>query len=1213
MIKGGLQVPVDNTNGIDSLIGHMQRDGVKTAGSTFINNPTIQYKKLATPGDIAPSLSDISSATQAPKEPLANRILKAEVGAAKAVYNWVKPAAKNAYGLVSQPFQAVPKVGFALTHGGQMEDSWTREQYNKKVADVNSQYNSLNDALRDGRMDKPAYDKALEDLNSWSGTQLDELHQKMVDANLRVNGFRDWQTGQYKETATPSDIFNIVDGAVSIYAVGTAGMGKGAIMQSAKEGLFKSGGNFFTESIAYKFPKTAGVIDGVLSKTITKIPGLNEYADRQIAKLGGDITAKAFVKSALAETIMNAPLRQMNMESAREVVDSIMKGEFLKTPEGKSWINSGVAQSFMLAGMALEGGPLGFLTKYLGKAGSATKVALFGDQAVKELDGITGSKLDHFFRILSGDANDATLGYKWLTEHPDEMARFKSVYATWLDSGKLDNIWQDAAAGIIKDLSAGGKELNIENAMAHMFNWQRAGEIGNEITKTLQAAGKLEAGQQVAVVTFSREAQTAVRKDVANVIKDIANQAKLSGDVPKEVVLQAQKDAAIRYLSDHQAMGTAWAQHDGLVSDMVNAISDAKTAFGKKDESIVSAIKVKETAAAVKGVPRALTKKLAELGYYVGLPKNIGNPFVSIAEAAGTKLETTLISAPQNGMAKALGLTREAPVSDLQKMLGDDIAAVRGSSPIYGQVGALLRKSGLGLEEANKEAYKIITTNMAERIDKLGVGGVDTMNKLQQYAENSKTITDLRGMTQSEIQKAVGGISKATAKEIQKAIIQSHLDVPLEIRGLGDKIVDFAHKINPLQGVYQRMQGAARYSFNPFFQVQERAETKILSIMNTNGDNAFAATFGRFNPQTRQYLDEVATKMEKFNILEGTRYGEAANTNVVGRITASIGTMQKRDLASIVDSMAGKMGMSVDDLLTQHSAEVIDAIRPIVQYPKNGVINSNFARTLNFIAFPSRYNIKVAKLAVDTLARQTPAVQVAVTKGLMDFGNWLNSDEGLAWRQDYAKEIAFIKWLTPLGNLDWTFRTLQGKNTSYSEFGMLGGLPLGVFTQILNDQGVIDTQSPFIDPTSGAIYGKKIPTSVKGRLASALMDMLGSTFTYPGRTLALPGKTAFLRDVAYRVTGSSGRDFATKAPDMGKLTPEQAKAQKFWENRANPPAALPPMPVQTVPQADVKTAPPLPARGRHSKTEIRQARLASKASKGKKTKQPVNFNQVINR
>lgn len=1235
MKKLGLQAPPVNAPLVDSLIGNMHKDGVKTAGTSFLNAPNMTIKNPAKIGDIAPSFANIQTSVRGTNVSFRDKL----VGPAQAVsdftVNAVKPGLKNMWGIVSSPFVGLPKVGFAITHGGQMEDAYYYDKYRKQIDEVNVQWAAIEKGLTDGTLTKTEYDKAISNLGSWSGDAIDTAHARWKQADLVTNGYRDWQTGNYKEHVGIGDVYNIIDGAISVYTLGTAGMGKGVIMNSAKEGIFKTGGNFVVESIGTVIgPKAAGLIDDVVSKVVTKIPGLNEYADRQILKLGGDVTAGAFFKATMAEVIINSPMRRMNMDSAVTIVDSVMNDKFFQTPEGQHWINSGAAQSILLAGMALKGGPIGFITHYLGKAGSGVKVAMFGDESVSYLnklsrlsnddavklisefaDGTQGSKLDHFFRILSGDANDARLGYQYLVAHPDKMAQFKSVYATWLGSGKLDNIWQDAAAAILKDLSAGGKALNIENAMDHMFRWQQVAQIGDDATKALINAGKLRVGQQAAVVTFSREAQVAVRKDITDIVKDIAEKAKLSGDVPKEVVLKAQKDAALRYLSDHQAKGTAWAQHDGLVKDMVDAISDAKTAFsGKKGlgDSIVNAIKVKETATIVSGVPRKITKQLSELGYYLAIPKNVGNPFVSVADAATTRLETTLISAPKNGLGKALGLSKPSRMEDLAAVLGDDIAAVRGADPTFGAIGAMLNKAGLGLGDAHKEAYKLITTNMAEGINTadVGVDGINAISKLQMYADKSRTITDLRGMTQNEIMKALNLTDKSAAKMVQQAIVNAHITVPIEIRGMGDRIVDYAMKINPLQGLYQRTQGALRYSYNPFFRVQESAETKLLGLMTTNGDNAFLSTFGRMNPQNTQYLDEVTTKMRQYGILEGTMFGEAATTGVVGRVSAKIGTMQQRDLASVVDSMAGKMGMSVDDLLTHHANDVIDAVRPIVQYPKNGVLNSNFMRTLNLVAFPARYNIKVSAMTLNALARQTPVVQVAVTKGLLNFGNWLNTDEGLAWRQDYSKEIAFIKWLTPLGNLDWAFRTLQGKNNSYSEFGMLGGLPLGVITQMLESQGVIDNQAPFIDPKSGVAYASKIPISVQGRLASALMDLLGSTFTYPGRTLLLPGKTAALRDVAYRVTGSSGQDFETRQPDLSRLQPEQQRAQKFWYDRANPDQTLPALTPNT-PPVNINEIAPLPTPGRHTKVDIRNAKKST--AKGKKTKQPVPFAQVVGR
>jgi hypothetical protein len=429
---------------------------------------------------------------------------------------------------------------------------------------------------------------------------------------------------------------------------------------------------------------------------------------------------------------------------------------------------------------------------------------------------------------------------------------------------------------------------------------------------------------------------------------------------------------------------------------------------------------------------------------------------------------------------------------------------------------------------------------------------------------------------------------------------------------------------NPLQRFYSRAQGALRYSWNPFFRVQEITETKILSALALPPEATAMSVMRRLKPGSTKQLDEVVTKMEQYQMLSATRYGEAAVNVALGKVTATISKTQKRDLASLVMTIGERMGVDdIDMLLTKHSEEIMDIIRPIVQYPERGIINSNFARTMNIAVFPSRYNVKVTSLAVKALAQQRPSVQGAVLRGIVDFKDWLGSDVGLAWQQDYASEIQLFKWLTPVNSLDWTMKRLQGQNSSWSDIGLVGGLPFGVWTQILSSQGIIGMETPYVSPKTGEIYDKRIPVSAQGRMAMAITDMLSSTFTYPGRTLGLPGKGQITREVAYRATGASWRDFTSESYANTDLPPEAQRAQSYWANRAkemgldgNEGMGAPKPAATPVPSTDINTnlktlQSQYGAAKKFSKRDIREVKKTG--SNGKRTKQPVPFEQLVDK
>lgn len=1253
-IKLGLRTgdPTQAANAIDGIIGRMANEGVKTAGKfTASAQPQAQKPFISK----AANMPTVSSPVQ---KSFSDKI----VGGGKAVGGFVadiaKSSGKNVWGLVSTPFQVTKDVAYIATHGGNDRYQEATKNLKAKTDEVNSTYTRLNNDLMAGRLSQSEYDRQLGELNSWSGSTLDELRSKQSQAKLETYGYRDWQTGQYKDNVSPGDIFNIFDGGLTIASFGTAGAAKGMVMKTAEEGLFKNGGTFMLKSLAKvagnDFAVGVGVkassgkaavvlskVDDIVAKTIQKVPGLREYSERQIAKLGGDASAKQFVKSAIAETIIHAPLRRSNMESAQTIVDSIMTRDFLSTEEGESWLSSGASQSVLAAMMLLEGGPIGASLKYLSKVGNKARIMAFGDNAVSaftKLDdevlvkyagnpellnilqsqaekGVSGTNVDHFMRLISGDADDAVLGYKWLADHPEKADAFRSFAASVLNKKYASNVYQVAAAGIIKDLLAQGKAVNVDDSMAHLFNWQGSGELVEELTKRAVAQGILKPGQRLSATRWTRELQNQVRKNITSVMRDVSKQiddAKAAGQViEKGTKLATQKQAVLEYIQGEVSRGAVWAQHDGLVEDIVNRVTSAQRAFsGKKKlgKSIVGAITDVDTAKAapkIKGASKIM-KELADAGYVVSKPELITHPFVSIADAKGYQIESILVGEVKNGLAQTLGLTKKASVDDLSAVLGDDVARVYGANKAYGRVGALLSKLGIGFDDAHKDAYRLIRTSAANHIDdaKIGTGGVEALKKLNDYAENSKTITDLRQMTKNEISKALN-ISKESAGKVQQSLIQAHLDVPAHIRGLGDSAVDLASKYNPLQQTYQRIQGTLRYTYNPFFRVQEVAETKLLS---------WATGFKRLGGTSRQDLDTIVDKMDNLRLLESTQYGEAAGNVALGRITANITKFQKRDIAAVVDGMAQKMtNGNVDELLSRHTDDVLAVIRPIVQYPTSGALNSNFARTLNLVAFPARYNIKVTSLALQTLARQTPTVQATVMRGLWDFDSWLKTDDGMAWRQDYAAEIAAFKWLTPVGSISWAMDRLQGENGSWRDIGMVGGLPFGVFTQILTNQGVLPEQAPYVDPKTGDIYSRRIPESIRGRVSMAIMDMLGSTFTYPGKTLALPSKSGFVRGAAEKLTGSTGRDFRYEKYTPEDLSPNKRREQQFWAERSGnveeqpvTPDGPAPLPIYSQPG----TAPI--SSERYSKSDIREASKAgSRAKKAAKTKQPVPFTQIF--
>ena len=183
--------------------------------------------------------------------------------------------------------------------------------------------------------------------------------------------------------------------------------------------------------------------------------------------------------------------------------------------------------------------------------------------------------------------------------------------------------------------------------------------------------------------------------------------------------------------------------------------------------------------------------------------------------------------------------------------------------PTIKAIAGLFEQGGISPQEARTAAGRKLAESLASSLSTtdtgkeiglvlrkgsgdLATGGQAILSKLQKFIEDKpgisglnkisageSALTDIRQMTISEIQQALKDksgklIKESDAKNIRKAILQGYQNIPLEYRGLGEKVTDTLYSVNPLQKYYSRIQGALRYTYNPFFRLQESAETKIL-------------------------------------------------------------------------------------------------------------------------------------------------------------------------------------------------------------------------------------------------------------------------------------------------------------------------------------------------------------------------------------------------
>jgi hypothetical protein len=286
------------------------------------------------------------------------------------------------------------------------------------------------------------------------------------------------------------------------------------------------------------------------------------------------------------------------------------------------------------------------------------------------------------------------------------------------------------------------------------------------------------------------------------------------------------------------------------------------------------------------------------------------------------------------------------------------------------------------------------------------------------------------------------------------------------------------------------------------------------------------------------------------------------------KITGHLLHKEETELARTLVAMSEKQGVTVDDLLKDEKTRQI--LRTIVQYPSKGLASSNLSKALNLAFFPVRYNAKVTALAVKALANQPVPVQFAAVKGISDFIQFTQSDEGTKWQADNSELIGLIQYFTPINSIQSIYNAISSGNIK--DLGAIGGLPFGIITRTLEGQGVIDLQSPYLDPKTGEIVPTKLPATAKGHLQQFIRDVIDTTFTFPGRRAGLPSKGS----VIDMVPGLKRDKADFKEGDKKELTAEQQRTQRILQAGKKPSTpTLPGIKPATVPNVTAPNVTPI--------------------------------------
>lgn len=956
----------------------------------------------------------------------------------------------------------------------------TKDLHNNRLKQdqLDLQQNQLVSDFKSGKISKDNYALRMRDLSA----SYSELSKSAVDIQAQT------------------DRGNVVESAAMTLAdIVSAGKFRGKVV---------------TKGVPQVFTNAASSVE----KTFTKIPAVRALVERNakslVKQMAGETLEQAVKRQskdlAIGLLIKRPVLYQLNFDGAENVYKEILDGNYGSAAKSSAW----------LATQMLEGGPLG----------AAFRLAKRGSKEVKVLAFGKGSFLDEL-----GQRTDNDLVGELLALQKKDPKAFASANKTWriIQETNLQMADDDvklAVDNFLRNYSDTGinlKSLTPDEIGTRATKWLSAQEYKNDLVrKGLIPNIPKENASKVVVVRWD-----SVDKE---------------GLVHSAAVLSDDVQERLTNLEDiMNAPGTQYGNNELLAQKLRNIIANEQDV----GERIALIRKIEAASVALDGLPEGVAKRLGKLGYTLAVPKRpIRTPIISSVEET-RKLVTAAV-------------THNTEIFDAATSSQAHMAAIAG----------VLERFGLSPRASNTVANRALSESVVEHLNDLNIGkelgltnrlgddmvggGQAIIHRLQNYIENQKpnklgkiltggaaqasAVTDIRQLTKTELIEALG-VTKSQAKLIKEAIVDAYASVPMSLRGLGDHIVDKAYQLNPFQGAYSRTQSALRYTYNPFFKTQEAVETNILS--GIQGGNRFKTLKNNnflWNKSMNQ-LDDMIGSLDRSGFFSSSLPGEAAQDQVLGRISANITRGQKRDLAGLALDIADSKGISVQQLIERHTDEVEDALRVVVQYGRKGVLASPLARTMNLAFFPVRYNTKVTLLAANVLAKQPPSIQLATIHSMFKMKDWLKSDEGIAWQSAHADAIQVFNWITPINSIKSVLGTLSHKPDSVSDVGMLGGLPFGVISQILDSQGLISLNKPYVNPKTGDVFPDYIPKSTQARASVAIQDLLNSMFTYPGRILGLPGKKASLQDAVRKFIATNGTDFE-KRLDMEKLTP----LQKNW-------------------------------------------------------------------
>lgn len=444
------------------------------------------------------------------------------------------------------------------------------------------------------------------------------------------------------------------------------------------------------------------------------------------------------------------------------------------------------------------------------------------------------------------------------------------------------------------------------------------------------------------------------------------------------------------------------------------------------------------------------------------------------------------------------------------------------------------------------------------------------------------------------------GIERTVAEDVVKIARQSLADIPIAKTGLMEGLVNLMRAKSSLYNDFYKIKNYIHFN-SPLavgFAVRKQFKNSILASMNLGKlqlefgetmNNSIRSTIQRI-PYMKSvpWLDEFMTPKVNLNevklmadevlydinknvidyasnpelasiqrdffggqtIDKSTRFARSIqDRNAFSRL---IGYNVQSHATAFAKGLAEKYGMTLEEALgykiedgikTYQNPTVANLIKDNAQaifHYEPGILTSPLMRTINTIWFPTRFETKVSIQTARWFSNLSPASRVVVADSMIHFVNFKNSPEGQAWlKENKSKLEPLLNYLLPYAEIGQTIQSFAQGRVFDGNTGMLGGLPLGLFTNVLQDWGVVP-EGARINPVTGKPVLKQVPKKIvsEATAVTALEDL--ATFILPSDpsyTLLGGTVTPFSNIVTERVKGvvSSVTPGGTSKENLKKL------------------------------------------------------------------------------